>query len=83
MTRAQALEEMKQPAYDPALLREDKAFVLKKLGLSEQAFDEIMRLPVRDHRSFDTEGSIFHDYPVLQPLRPLWEGFKRLTGWRR
>lgn len=83
MTRAQAFEEMKQPAYDPALLREDMAFVLKKLGLTELAFDEIMRLPVRDHRSFDTEGSIFHDFPVLQPLRPLWEGFKRLTGWRR
>ena len=83
MTREQALEEMKQPAYDPALLREDRAFVLKKLGLSEQDFVEIMRLPVRDHRSFDTEGSVFHEYPVLQPLRPLWEGFKQLTGWRR
>ena len=83
MTREQALEEMKQPAYDPALLREDRAFVLKKLGLSEQDFEEIMRLPVRDHRSFDTEGSVFHEYPVLRPLRPLWEGFKQLTGWRR
>jgi N-acetyl sugar amidotransferase len=83
MTRAEALEEMNRPAYDAALLREDRAFVLKKLGLSEEAFEEIMRLPVRDHRSFDTEGSVFHDYPVLQPLRPLWEGFKRWTGWRR
>lgn len=83
MTRDQALEEMRQPAYDPALLREDRAFVLKKLGLSDDDFEEIMHLPVRDHRSFDTEGSLFHDYPVIQPLRPLWEGFKRWTGWRR
>ena len=83
MTREQAIEEMRQPAYDPALLREDRAFVLKKLGLSDEEFEDIMRLPVRDHRSFDTEGSIFHDYPVIQPLRPLWEGFKRWTGWRR
>lgn len=83
MTRDQALEEMRQPAYDPALLREDRAFVLKKLGLSDEDFEEIMHLPVRDHRSFDTEGSVFHDYPVIQPLRPLWEGFKRWTGWRR
>ena len=83
MTRDQALEEMRQPAYDPALLREDRAFVLKKLGLSDEDFEEIMHLPVRNHRSFDTEGSVFHDYPVIQPLRPLWEGFKRWTGWRR
>jgi N-acetyl sugar amidotransferase len=83
MTRAEALEEMSRPAYDAALFREDRAFVLKKLGLSEEVFEEIMRLPVRDHRSFDTEGSVFHDYPVLQPLRPIWEGFKRWTGWRR
>ena len=83
MTRVEALEEMKKPAYPPALLREDMAFVLKKFGLSEDAFQEIMRLPVRDHRSFDTEGSLFHVYPILKPIRPLWEGFKRLTGWRR
>lgn len=80
MTREQALEEMKKPAYDDALFQVDKEFVLKKLGLSEQEFDKIMQLPVRNHREFDTEGSFFHYYPILKPLRPLWHTFKKLSG---
>ena len=80
MTREQALEEMKKPAYDEALFQVDKDFVLKKLGLSEQEFDKIMQLPVRNHREFDTEGSFFHYYPILKPLRPLWHTFKKLSG---
>lgn len=80
ITRAQALQEMKSPAYDPVLLEKDKVFVLKKLDLNESEFEAIMNLPVKDHRDFDTEGSLFHYYPVLKPLRPLWEQFKFLTG---
>lgn len=80
MTKEEALEEMKQPAYDPETLKVDKAFVLKKLGLSEKEFEDIMKLPVRSHREFDTEGSLFHYYPILKPVRPLWELFKKVTG---
>lgn len=80
MTREQALEEMRKPAYDEALFQVDKEFVLKKLGLSNQEFDQIMKLPVRNHREFDTEGSLFHYYPILKPLRPLWHTFKKLSG---
>lgn len=77
MTKEEALREMEKPAYDPFLLARDKTFVLKKLGLTEAAFDAIMRLPVRSHKDFDTEGSLFHYYPVLKPLRPLWERCKK------
>ncbi len=80
MTREQALEEMKKPAYDEALFQVDKEFVLKKLGLDELEFENIMKLPVRNHREFDTEGSFFHYYPILKPLRPLWHTFKKLSG---
>jgi N-acetyl sugar amidotransferase len=80
MTKAEALEEMKKPAYDQELLKIDTEFVLKKLGLSQEEFDEIMRLPIRSHREFDTEGSFFNYYPVLKPLRPLWRSFKMIAG---
>jgi N-acetyl sugar amidotransferase len=80
MTREEALEKMKEPAYDPELLKIDKEFVLKKLGLSQQEFDVIMKLPVRNHREFETEGSFFNYYPLLRPFRPLWQSFKSLTG---
>ncbi len=83
ITKEEALEEMNQPTYDPAQLKIDKEFVLKKLDLSEKEFDDIMKLPVRNHREFETEGSFFNYYPVLKPLRPLWEVFKSITGIRK
>ena len=82
MSRDEALEEIKTPAYDPALLKTDLDFVLKKLQLSNEEFETIMRTPVRGHREFDTEGSLFHYYPLLKPARPLWEYFKKVTGIR-
>ena len=78
LSREQSLKSMEQPAYDPALFQTDKAFVLKKLGLSERAFTALMAIPVRDHREFDTQGSLFNHYPVLKPFRTLWQGYKRL-----
>lgn len=80
ITREEALEQIKEPPYDPAILKTDKDFVLKKLDLTEKEFDLIMKLPVRNHREFDTEGSFFHYYPVLKPLRPLWNRFKKMKG---
>jgi N-acetyl sugar amidotransferase len=78
MTRDEALSEIATPPYDKALLEQDKKFVIKKLGLSEQEFDKIMSEPVRSHKDFDTEGSLFHYYPILKPLRPLWNFLKSI-----
>jgi len=80
MTKEKALEEMKQPPYDPQQLKVDKEFVLKKLGLTEAEFDAYMKRPIRDHREFDTEGSLFHYYPALKPLKPLWKAVKTVAG---
>lgn len=53
ITREQALEEIARPPYaDDVLLREDKAFVIKKLELSEQSFEAIMQTPPRSHLEF-------------------------------
>lgn len=83
ITRDAALEEMKQPIYSAALLKTDMDFILKKFGLTEEEFTDIMKQPVRDHREFDTEGSFFHYYPVLKPLKPLWEKFKQMRGHQK
>jgi len=47
ITREQAIEILKQPTADSKMLEEDKRYVIKKLGISEQEFEEIMRLPVK------------------------------------
>jgi len=49
ITREQALEELKTEIYSPEKLKEDKDYVLKKLGLSEQEFEDIMNLPIVPH----------------------------------
>lgn len=79
ITKVEALKEIKEPIYDPQQLKIDKEFVLKKLGLSATEFKELMQLPIRDHREFDMEGSVFNHYPVLKPLKPLWTAFKNIS----
>lgn len=53
ITRDQALAELQQPALDEEQLREDRAFAIKKLGLTEAEFEDIMSLPRKT----------FWDYP--------------------
>lgn len=45
ITREQALEAIQEPICAPEMLREDKEFVIKKFGLTESEFEEIMSLP--------------------------------------
>ena len=52
MNREDALEEMQKDPYPPNMLAEDKAFVIKKLGLSEEEFEQIMAMPSRSFRDY-------------------------------
>ena len=52
ITRAQALAEMQSPPYAEELQQQDLTYVLKKLQLSPQQFEEIMRAPVRSYRDY-------------------------------
>ncbi len=52
MTRSEALEEMSNPPYPEALQQEDLIYVSKKLGLQDTAFEKIMRLPIKNFRSY-------------------------------
>lgn len=80
LSRAEALQQLEKPMYPPALFEVDRAFVLKKLGLSEEAFDQIMKLPIKSHYEYAIEGSFFEYYPALRFLRPSWRGLKKVLG---
>jgi N-acetyl sugar amidotransferase len=58
MTREEALTIMEEQLYPTDELRRDREYVIKKLGLSEGEFEQIMKLPVRSHL----------DYPSSAPL---------------
>lgn len=77
ISKEQALEELKTPIYDANQLEIDKNFVLKKLELSKNEFDELMKLPPRPHTDFEVEAySYFDKYPILKPLRGFYNLFK-------
>ncbi len=56
MTREEALEELKKPTYPLAQQEEDKTYVIKKFGLTEQEFENIMHLPIVPHEHYGTEN---------------------------
>jgi N-acetyl sugar amidotransferase len=47
ITREEALEEIKKVTYDPLLMQEDKEYVIKKFGITEEAFHDIMNRPTK------------------------------------
>ena len=69
MTKQEALDELSRPIYDPDQLKADYDFVLKKLGLSREEFEEIMSRPPRPHTDFDYERPLYDRFPLLAPLR--------------
>ena len=50
--RDEALESISEDLYTPEKLREDKEFVIKKLGMTEVEFEEYMDRPPRSHLDF-------------------------------
>lgn len=47
VTREQALDILKGPTADPEMIAEDREYVTKKLGISDQEFQDIMNAPVK------------------------------------
>ncbi len=72
MTREEALLELEKPIYEPARFREDYDFVLKKLGLSDDQFQELMSIPPRSHYAFDHERPLEERYPFLGPIKKIY-----------
>jgi N-acetyl sugar amidotransferase len=64
-----ALSELKKPIYDPVLFDQDYKFVLKKFGLTANAFEEIMEKKPRQHNEFAVEKSIWDSYLLLKPIK--------------
>jgi N-acetyl sugar amidotransferase len=53
--RSEALKELENPLYDEKELKRDTEYVLKKFGWSEEDFERIMNLPIKQHDEFKTD----------------------------
>jgi hypothetical protein len=58
LSRADALAALEEPLYDAAALAEDRAFVIKKLGFSEDEFAEIMAAEPVAHDAYPSSGRL-------------------------
>lgn len=63
LSRDEAMDLLREPTYDPILQDADRAYVLKKLGLSDAEFDALMDVPPRTFADFK------NSYREVQALR--------------
>lgn len=70
ITREEALAELRQPPAPKELVTQDRAYVLKKLGLSEAEFAQILASP----------NKTYADYPNNSKL---WDRFRYVVQWAR
>ncbi len=77
ISREEALKELENPLYGEDELEQDKKYVLKKLGLSEKEFEDLMKLPIKRHQEYKT------DEWIHLPLRKLKELYTDLSSkWK-
>jgi len=72
ISKAEALEELAKAIYDPKQFSIDYEFVLKKLGMTAEDLDAIIKAPPRSHYDFDYEKPIDERYPVLKPIKSIY-----------
>lgn len=58
LTRDEALAQLEREHYPTEDLRRDRAFVIKKLGLTEKEFEELLRAPITTHRDYESNEEL-------------------------
>lgn len=80
ITKQEALTELAKPIYPEETKRSDYQFVLKKLGLTEKQFEEILKLPIRKHSEYPVESDIYKRFPLLRLVKLPWYFIKVLRN---
>lgn len=80
MTRDEALRELQQPTYDPDQQQEDKAYVAKKLGFSDEEFEAILSAAPRSHLDFATDAK---DRELYFRIARTWGRLRSTVGWKK
>ena len=77
ITREIALEKLKIPIYNELELAQNKEYVVKKLGFSEEEFDQIMVEEPRFHTDYETEGPIENHYVLLKSIKSIYKMLRK------
>lgn len=78
-TRAEALHELEQPPYPPAMQAEDYEYVIKKLNLTRTQFEAIMAHPSKSYWDYPSYGRLYQNplYHAARQLYRAWQGRQR------
>jgi N-acetyl sugar amidotransferase len=73
ITREEALEEYKKPAYDKVQLASDLEFVIKKLNFTPESFNTYIKTPPRSHLEFNSIQKYWNFYFRLIKAVRFWK----------
>jgi len=71
--RDQALAQLAGEPYPPEAQREDRAYVIKKLGLTEEELEGILRLPKRSYWDYPSYGRVYK-HALVKRAQALYHG---------
>lgn len=77
MTREEALEELKKPAYDPETIKQDFEFIANKLGISVEELQGYMDAPNKTYKDYKSQESIYNIGAKVMRMVGLEKGGKR------
>lgn len=68
ITKEEAYEELNSPLYSKSDLENEKNYVVKKLGITESEFEQLLKDPIREHLSFKSEKKMWANYFKITKL---------------
>ena len=77
MTRADALEKLKQPAYDPETIQQDFEYIATKLGVSVEVLQSYMDAPNKTYKDYKSQDNIYNIGAKVMRFLGLEKGGKR------
>lgn len=77
MTREEALENLKSPAYDPETIMQDFEFVANKLGITVDQLQTYMDMPKKTYKDYKSQENIYNIGAKVMRALGLEKGGKR------
>jgi len=72
ITKEEALKELSEPIYPQELFSSDYEFAIKKLGFTDDEFQQYLKEPAIPHTHFETSMSLFDEIPALKPFKKIF-----------
>jgi N-acetyl sugar amidotransferase len=76
--REEALKELESPTYPIDLQASDREYVIKKLGLNDKEFDDLMALPVKTYQDYSTYIGLAEKTIGMESARKIMQRIRRI-----